>query len=220
MNPNITLGNVKHNLDKPWKFDKLCVNSNITLQMIVENLQLDLSWMAFLSNPNLCLQDFMTNPAVPCTIKDLLKHRKGPYYQEIVRKSSSCTLQDVTGEFLSTFPWDWLHVSKSPNITFDMMMNNPNVPWNRCGMCLNTNITMQIIEKHPDIDWSWVQLSENPSVFKLSPTKGMVDSVRRWYAACVIKRRWFQCITDPEYKVCRNRLLGEFGCMQSANICA
>jgi hypothetical protein len=33
---------------------------------------------------------------------------------------------------------------------------------------------------------------------------------RRWQAAKVIQRAWRRCISDPEYKMCHNRLLQEW----------
>ena len=46
--------------------------------------------------------------------------------------------------------WDPYNVSLNPNITWDIILDNPQYPWDRDGLSLNPNITWDIIEQNPN----------------------------------------------------------------------
>jgi hypothetical protein len=212
-NPNITLEIIKENMEYPWNWYFLSYSKNVTLQTMIDNPQLPLDWRAFAyHNPLTSFRELKGNELVPCFIRDMIKdyNTDVPDIREIVLKSSRCTLQDVIG---LEGTWNWFDVSKNSNISFDMIVENPQLPWDPYGTCLNPNISMQIIEERQERPWIWCMLCDNPSLFKLSPTKEMIKGVKRWHAACVIKRYWFKCMTDPSFKVCKKRLLNDFQMM-------
>ena len=78
-------------------------------------------------------------------------------------------------------PWRWSEISRHKNLTWDIVLNNLDKPW----------------------DWS--MLSTNPYIFKLTPQK-----IKEYFAAKKIYQYWFTCNTNPEYVICRKRLLKEF----------
>jgi hypothetical protein len=110
-------------------------------------------------------------------------------------------------------PWSWYFISQNRNITWEIIINNPEQPWKWCGISQNPNITLQIIEANPDKPWDWFYVSMNPNIFKYTPNDKIPELIKKWHAANVIKRRWFKCITDPVYAICRKRLMFEFSYM-------
>jgi type IV secretory pathway VirB6-like protein len=101
-------------------------------------------------------------------------------------------------------------LSENSNITWDVISNNLERPWKWNAVSKNPNITLKIIEDNPDKPWDWFYISKNQNIFKCSPTNKVIKSITKWHAANVIKRRWFKCITDPAYVICRKRLVREF----------
>ena len=73
----------------------------------------------------------------------------------------------------------------------------------------NSNITWDIIQQNPDKPWDWFYISINKGLFKLSEAK-LMECIRQHAAAKSIARHWKVCNSNPEYLVCRKRLLYEF----------
>src|SRR5690606_1940532 len=55
--------------------------------------------------------------------------------------------------------WDYL--SENPNITFDIVKNNPDKPWYWRFLSANPNITFEDVKNNPDIPWNYNNLSYN-----------------------------------------------------------
>ena len=67
--------------------------------------------------------------------------------------------------------WNWVYVSKNPNITWDIIQScsatsssNPDKPWDWYSLSLHPNITLSIIQNNPDRPWDWCSLSMNPNI--------------------------------------------------------
>ena len=58
-------------------------------------------------------------------------------------------------------PWDWDNISSNPNITMDMISDNPDKPWNWKCISRNPNLTIDIITKNPDKPWDWFSVCQN-----------------------------------------------------------
>lgn len=59
---------------------------------------------------------------------------------------------------------DYLYLSANPNITWEIIQNNPDKPWNYYHLSSNPIITWEIIQNNPDKPWSYRCLSENPNI--------------------------------------------------------
>ena len=60
---------------------------------------------------------------------------------------------------------DWYEISKNPDITMDIIQNNPNKPWNWVGLSLNPNITLDFIQSNQDKPWDWYSIiSQKPTI--------------------------------------------------------
>lgn len=150
-NPNITIETVINNLDKPWDWNGLESNPNITINHInkykdiinkrfnypkwdiygIKNSHkikldsLNVKWDVVLNNPIFpwCWYDLSSNLNININIiKDSLKSKK-----------------------INT-NWKWHNISCNPNITWDDIVNNPNLPWEWEYVSVNPNITMDIIK--------------------------------------------------------------------------
>ena len=53
----------------------------------------------------------------------------------------------------------WRLLSKSKDLTFEIIENNPDIPWVWFFISENPNITWEIIENNPDIPWNWRSLN-------------------------------------------------------------
>lgn len=58
--------------------------------------------------------------------------------------------------------WDWLALSKNPNISVREIINSPELPWAWFHVSGNPNIRIQDVVDNLDKDWRWDQLSWNP----------------------------------------------------------
>ena len=84
--------------------------------------------------------------------------------------------------------WNWYSLSKNPQVTWDIVQANPDKPW----------------------DWRW--LSRNPNVLRY-PLAEMERTAWHFIAAWRIQRAFKKAYSNPEYKMCRDRLMCEFAGM-------
>ena len=80
-------------------------------------------------------------------------------------------------------PWNWDGLSRNPNITWEIIKNNPekdrsnyinstpktqlvsrNKFWDWYGLSKNPNITWEIVVNNPDKPWNWRGLSRNCNI--------------------------------------------------------
>lgn len=68
--------------------------------------------------------------------------------------------------------WDWLELSKNPNITKEFIDNNLHLPWDwNLGVSSNRNVDFKFIEKHKDKKWNWLLLSKHIKLNQQTLTK-------------------------------------------------
>jgi hypothetical protein len=68
-------------------------------------------------------------------------------------------------------------------------------------------ITWKDVVENPDMPWNWIVLSRRGDMLLSGIEK--VRIVRQHFACLVIQRAWRECIANPEYMLCRRRLLRE-----------
>jgi hypothetical protein len=118
-------------------------------------------------------------------------------------------------------PWSWKGISSNPNITMDIVRDNPYKPWDwfvlRTNLnliwktdwyCIDPNITMDTINENPEKPWNWRALSINPNIM-LSDLE-LCTIIRKHRSTKIIKIVWRCAVSDPNYIVCKKRLLREF----------
>ena len=88
-------------------------------------------------------------------------------YDRFDWNSLSCN-PNITWEIIQNNPymnWNWTNIFKNPNITWDIIKYNPNkFLWNENNILLNPNITWEVIQNNPNIKWFWTAISNNPNI--------------------------------------------------------
>ncbi len=224
-NPNITIEIIKANPDRNWDWADVSVHPNTTIQVLLENVGLPWNWYrATIYNPNITwkhirrhrnlhLHALLWNPNI-----DWEEIKRRPHLT--IPSISTSDSKHITWDMIAdreerSWTWNWDYISSNPCVTFDIIMSNPDRAWNWTFIGRNPNISLKHVEDHPDKGWNWCSITCNPNIFKCSPTRRVVNEIKRWHAACVIQRCWFYCVTDPTFMMCRKRLLRELTEMAS-----
>jgi hypothetical protein len=75
---------------------------------------------------------------------------------------------NITWEIVRDNPdknWNWISLSRNPNITWEIVQNNPDKPWNWVYLSKNPNITWEIIKDNPDKPWKKVEFVYNTLLY-------------------------------------------------------
>ena len=104
-------------------------------------------------------------------------------------------------------PWDWAGLSDNPNITMDIVKANPDKPWDYSEVSYNPNLTFELIFNNPCKNWYWHNLSTNP--FTKEREMFMERKLREHNAAFKIQTYWRRANYDPEYELCKRRIMRE-----------
>jgi hypothetical protein len=85
---------------------------------------------------------------------------------------------NITWEIICDNPqikWSWYAISSNQNITWDIICKNPDKPWDWDGISINPNITWEIIlQLNTTVGWDWTEISKHPNItweiVKANPT--------------------------------------------------
>ena len=102
-----------------------------------------------------------------------------------------------------------MEFTKSKSITFQHVLDYPDKPWSWYDLSRNKNITFQNVLDHPDKPWDYNSIWKFNHLFKVDEDE-IIQFAKRFLKINKIKRQWFCSITNPEYLLCRKRLLKEF----------
>lgn len=94
--------------------------------------------------------------------------------------------------------WDMARISYLTS--FELIAKNKHMNWEPEMLSSNPTVTYDDVQNHPDLPWD----------LTIAPCEPIERIIRRWVAANLIKRRFRNAMSNPEYKMCRNRLLKEF----------
>jgi hypothetical protein len=80
--------------------------------------------------------------------------------EQLISKNPNLTIEIIRNN--PNVHWDWEEISKNPAITMDDVENNLDLPW-ECweGLSLNPNLTMEFVMKHFNSDWDEFAIQEN-----------------------------------------------------------
>ncbi len=128
-------------------------------------------------------------------------------YEDKLNWSWISSNPNITMEMIENNPdklWNWSWISLNPNLTMEIIENNPDKPWIWHCISSNTNLTMEIIENNPDKHWDWDSISKN----KFSKEKELFyQKYYRIYLATFRLQQYFNRMYDnPNYLFCRTRL--------------
>ena len=101
-------------------------------------------------------------------------------------------------------PWNWNYISINPNITLEIIQQNPNKPWKWHLLSNNPNITLEMIQANLDKPWDWYDISYNKK--GLGKEKWINQRRLKYIKALQIQRHWRNCSCNPEYKLAQRML--------------
>jgi hypothetical protein len=237
---NITWDIILNNLDKPWNFDLLSQYKNITwkdisanydlfmqkinLQIFVANnhhdieivknlLYLNWNWTDLSNLKNiediLLLDEYKDKPwnwsilSRNITFDYVLQHPDKPWDYNNLASNPNITLEIIINN-PDYFNGSYDFVSYNPNLTLKIIQDNPHLPWNY--QRLSHIVTFDIVKNNLDISWSWNELSLNANMFNIDTSK----EEREHMAAFKIQQYWLKAYYTPNYLLCQRRLYNEF----------
>ena len=187
---NLSDNDIINNCDLPWDYNVLSHKDDINLQLLKLTYQKSWNYICVSKNKTITLDFIKENPQIP-------------WNYIYVSQNKNLTL-DFVKENLDK-DWNWNEITSHKNITFKMIKDNPELPWHYDNIHENINITYEDILENPDIFWGpWGHISQNINIFEIPQKK-----IRHYFAVKLIWRYWYRAITDPEYTICRKRLLRE-----------
>ena len=77
-----------------------------------------------------------------------------------ISDSNSTKKQNIFEKIFFKYPtrndeWNWSSLSVNPNITLEIVQQNPDQPWEWTGLSMNPNITWEFIQQNLDKPWDW-----------------------------------------------------------------
>lgn len=91
--------------------------------------------------------------------------------------------------------WNWEYLSR--NVPLKYITKNLDLPW--VGHQVSRNQTLKFHHVGTQIEWD----------YSFAPCQPKEAAILEWHSSNVIKRAWKQAISNPEYKMCRDRLSNE-----------
>lgn len=217
--PNFTIEWVLEFPDRFWNWNRISEKADI--HTVANNLDIPWNW------------SLLTNKFHP---SDILKYPLLPWNFMMFHVPE---ITDEHILFLDTFKhlipdWKWKYIAENtPWAVFKKAMHLPWV-WFIGDVILNTDeflhedveiirdlellcdwikltifVHIDIIHAHPDLPWHRDYLQWNKTTWR-TPIEPIEKCVRDWVASNTIKRCWKRSISDPSFKMCRDRIYGEF----------
>jgi len=134
--------------DKPWDWDELSKNPAITWEFIDEFI--DKPW---------CFEYLSRHPDL--TINIIIKYHDKEWDWNDLSIHPAITI-DIIRKY--KFPWNKLVIAKNPNITFDIVLDSPDIIWDYQVLSCNTNITIENVRAYPNKPWNWNNLAQNKNI--------------------------------------------------------
>ena len=80
------------------------------------------------------------------------------------------------------YPWEWDSISNNPNLTIDMISENPLEDWNLHFISYNSNIKMNDILNNVKMPWNWGHYNSNNNIMLNITIKILLDgNDKNWY---------------------------------------
>lgn len=195
----------------PWQWDTLTAYSDISTEEMMKNIHLpwDVSLIRFnsITMEEIPFLRHFQNSFDHIVWADFTLHAEWnavkknsdlPWVHQVFRFTPE-DFEDSDIEFLKRYQnLNWMVLSM--NVPFRVIKNNLDLPWIFEWVSLNKTVTYRDVEKFSDRNWD----------YSVVPCKTVGDCLLEWVSASKIKRAWRIAITNPEYTLCKKRLLREF----------
>jgi hypothetical protein len=222
--------------NKPWSWVEL--SRNARMENVLKYIDKPWDWSVLTLSDNITEDDMIKNPNMPWVF-DLLGYNKIDYQQLKLLRFFRNKFDIVDWiDFTRHTPWEIIKTNldipwRPYEITFlpgdistpddikvleYFMSLGENLYWTS----ISISADIKIIKSRLDLPWVWNMVSVNPSVkpqdidqllpwdYNVFPLEDDQTLETRWAAAKCIQRYWKTCVSDPSYKICKNRLSYEF----------
>lgn len=178
VNPNFKWKNICENRNLNWNYTQLCFHPNIAWKIIKDNPNLLCNKYNVSRNPNITWDIIRKNPQYGWYWEFIFSNRNISWENilEIIEKikeirklnkSFISSNPNITCEIVKnnpTFEWDWYYLSFNENLTIEFVKENLDKNFSWYGISKHKNITWDIICKNPQFSWNWNGISENPNI--------------------------------------------------------
>jgi hypothetical protein len=235
-NLNVSLSFIRKHIVREWKWEHLSENPHLTWDIVRALIYQPWDWTALSYHPKLTWE-VVTKvfPGKPWNWKSISQHHCISW--DIVESTIDDHPWDFM--YVSINPnvrWDHVvahpdrqwnfgrrGLALNPNITVDTILANPERAWEWSDVSKNRSLRWRHVERNPDKPWHWFNLSGNPGISwydvylhrdmpwdwcRVCQTKNIFDTGFD-IVAMHIQRKWRRAVADPDYLVCRKRLMAE-----------
>lgn len=181
-NMKISMQEVLDHPELRWDIDYLIENPNITATDIMNNLgrmigrtEVGLAHIRGVgeedkdvilqSNWDIAAIDNISRGGLSScvTLEDISKHPDVCWRYRNLSDNPNITLEYVSNH-TDTIDnkWDWILLSTNRNITWNDVIEHPELPWDWKFVSWNPNVTLRNVLNHSDLPWNWNILSQRP----------------------------------------------------------
>lgn len=200
--------------DFPWDWIAATVCSDISTEEMVKNThfpwRVDLIGFNDIENEDLEFlyhykDDFTMENWIDFTTTarwEIIKQSFDLYWvAEMIKFDDVVFKQDDISFFRNHIDADWNWAVLSLIVPFELIRTNLDLPWNYELVSMNDSVMYDDVERNKHlITWELMN----------TPCEPVDRIIRKWIAASCIKRYFKRAISDPSYKMCRDRLKKEF----------
>jgi hypothetical protein len=179
-----------NNWNKSWNWDIL--SKNIPWSIIRDNPDKPWNWNILSTNSSITWN----------IVQDNLDK---PWNRPMLSTNSNITF-DIVFNNRDYFDGLWSNLSSNRNLTAKIIQDNPDKYWNYSELSHNLSITFDIVKNNLDKPWDWDILSWNENMFDIDTSK----EEREYMAVFKIQQYWLKAYYNPDYLICKRRLLREF----------
>jgi dUTP pyrophosphatase len=217
--PNFTFSWVEHFPEKFWDWNAL--SSKVDIETLKRNPNMYWNWRLITDKTD--YRVMMENPDMPWDFSMMYIREIREEHIPFLTMFSDRIPEWKWNRFAKCTDWTtfknnmhlfWVWFASSVEVRTEeflpedvQILRNNEVLFNWIKLTISVHV--DIIHANPDLPWNLDFLHWNITSWK-TPVKSIESCVREWTASNLIKRRWRECISNPEYKMCRDRLRKEF----------
>ena len=224
-NTNLTSEILTKYINANWDWKKLSKHPCLTFEIVYKNPEKPWDWYQLSKHPNISW----------ICIKNTL-HKDWIFHWDWCGISDN---PNITWNIVKNnldLDWQWHYLIQHPNITWDIIKNNPNYDWPYNNIINNPNCNCDVIKENIDDILEYydgIYEDENPNMtiemfelllnseknncdieggimsYKFNDELLIEQILRQHFAAFKIQTYWRRANYNPEYELCKRRLMME-----------
>ena len=229
---NMSIKDIIDNPDLPWDMSIVCeFNKYLTINDIIKYPNYLNCWSSLSCHANITFNDILPYQNLPwqydyfsdrVDYKTAIEHDDKPWRWEVIIKNNELEeLSIMKDKLLILFNSNYnrkscTFISCNKTIKLDDIKNYK-LDWDYDDLATYiknisfNDINDNIIKNNLKNKDYWKYISKNQNIFKINSTDyDYIEYVNKYLAGKRIWWYWFRCITNPDYLICRNRLIKEF----------